>query len=80
VFLFLLGIWALATFVPSCVLLVRRCHDFDTTGKWALTTFVPYVGFLAVIAIGAIEGTKGENDRGWDPREPDPLSVASIFE
>jgi len=74
------GAWLLATFVPSIVLLLRRCHDFDATGKWALTTFLPYVGALAVVAIGVIPGTKGENDRGSDPREPDAESIAEIFE
>lgn len=80
--LILLFVWILGTFLPSVVLLVRRCHDFDATGKWALTTFVPYVGVLAVIAIGTIPGTRGENERGFDPRErePDTDSLAQVFE
>lgn len=75
-----LGIWLLATFVPSITLLARRLHDYDASGKWAVTTFIPYLGFLAVIVIGLIPGTKGENERGEDPRAPDADAMAEVFE
>jgi uncharacterized membrane protein YhaH (DUF805 family) len=75
-----LGVWLLVTLVPSVVLLARRLHDFDASGKWAITTFIPYLGFLAVIVIGLIPGNKGENDRGEDPRGLDPNAMAEIFE
>jgi len=74
------GFFFLSAFIPSCVLLVRRCHDFDATGKWALTSFIPYLGYIAVLVIGVIPGTKGENSRGHDPREPDPYSLSATFE
>ncbi|MBN8813499.1 MULTISPECIES: DUF805 domain-containing protein [unclassified Sphingomonas] len=73
-------VWLLATFVPSIVLLARRLHDFDASGKWAWTTFVPYLGFLAVIVIGLIPGTKGENEKGEDPRDLDANAMAEVFE
>lgn len=73
-------IWLLITLVPTCVLLVRRCHDFDATGKWALTTFIPYIGFPAVAVIGFIPGTKGENTYGFEPGEPEIDAIAETFQ
>jgi uncharacterized membrane protein YhaH (DUF805 family) len=75
-----LGLWLLATFVPSITLLARRLHDFNLSGKWAWTSFIPYLGFLAVIVIGLVPGTKGENDKGEDPRGLDPDAMAEVFE
>ncbi|MFS2109547.1 DUF805 domain-containing protein [Sphingomonas sp. Sphisp140] len=76
----ILLLWLLATFVPSITLLARRLHDFDASGKWLLASFVPYLGFLAVIVIGLVPGTKGENGRGEDPRGLDPDAMAEVFE
>ncbi|MCH7861057.1 MAG: DUF805 domain-containing protein [Proteobacteria bacterium] len=76
----ILLVWLLATFMPSITLLARRLHDFDASGKWTLTTFIPYLGFLAVIVIGLIPGTKGENEKGEDPRAPDADAMAEVFE
>lgn len=73
-------IWLAATFVPSIVLLARRLHDLDVSGKWVWTTFIPYLGFLAVIVIGLIPGTRGENEKGDDPRGLDPNAMAEVFE
>jgi uncharacterized membrane protein YhaH (DUF805 family) len=74
------GVWLLATFVPSITLLARRLHDFEASGKWVLATFIPYLGFLAVIVIGLVPGTKGENEKGEDPRGIDPNAMAQVFE
>ncbi len=73
-------VWLIATFVPSITLMARRLHDFDVSGKWCLTSFIPYVGILAVIVIGLIPGTKGENDKGYDPRDTNFDDVASVFQ
>lgn len=73
-------VWLIATFVPSITLMARRLHDFDVSGKWCLASFIPYVGILAVIVIGLIPGTKGENDKGYDPRDTNFDDVASVFQ
>lgn len=72
--------WVIVTFVPSITLMARRLHDFNLSGKWCLTSFIPYVGVLAVIAIGLIPGTKGENDKGNDPRDTIAADISAVFE
>src|SRR5687767_13770231 len=47
--------------VPSLALTARRLHDFDFSGWWMLAAFVPYVGFIVMLLIGFVPGTRGEN-------------------
>lgn len=44
VFLVLLSVWGLATFVPHLALIVRRLHDTNRSGFWIFIAFVPVVG------------------------------------
>ncbi|WP_159708632.1 DUF805 domain-containing protein [Arthrobacter sp. 18067] len=46
VFYALLGIWGLATIIPSIALLVRRLHDANLSGWLALLVVVPIVVFV----------------------------------
>lgn len=73
----LLGLYALAIFIPNLAVSVRRLHDRDMSG-WFLLLFIvgsaiPFVGILVSIGwlvIMCLEGTKGPNKFGADPKDP----------
>ena len=69
------ALWALATFIPNIAVGVRRLHDRDMSGWWYLgfivLSMIPLVGLLASIAflvVMALEGTRGPNRFGADPK------------
>jgi uncharacterized membrane protein YhaH (DUF805 family) len=64
--LFLLGI-----LVPSIAVGIRRLHDTDRSGWWILISFVPFVGGLILLVFYVLEGTKGPNQYGADPKGAD---------
>ena len=71
----LLGIFGLATIIPSIAVQVRRFHDQDKSGWMVLLNFVPAIGGLIVIVFMFIEGTKGPNRYGPDPKDPAGAAV-----
>lgn len=71
----LLGIFGLATIIPSIAVQVRRFHDQDKSGWFVLLNFVPYIGPLIVLVFMFIEGTKGPNRFGPDPKDPASAAV-----
>jgi len=73
----LYGLFALAVFIPSIAVTVRRLHDRDMSGWWYLgfgvASLVPFVGFLASLAFLVVlfmPGTPGSNRFGPDPKNP----------
>ncbi|MCD4851932.1 DUF805 domain-containing protein [Arthrobacter sp. AK01] len=54
VFYALLGIWGLATIVPSIALLIRRLHDGNFSGLLALLILIPGLGALAVFVLALL--------------------------
>jgi uncharacterized membrane protein YhaH (DUF805 family) len=59
-------LYALAVFIPSIAVSVRRFHDQDKSGWMYLLTLIPYVGPVVLIVFMCIEGTKGPNRFGPD--------------
>jgi len=70
--LFFLGI-----IVPSIAVQVRRFHDQDKSGWWVLIGLVPIVGGLVVLVFMFLEGTKGPNRFGPDPKAENSAEVFS---
>ena len=73
----LYALYALAAFLPSIAVTVRRFHDRDMSGWWYLgltvAGIIPLVGFLASIALlvfMVLPGTPGSNRFGADPKDP----------
>ncbi len=66
----LIGIFWLVTIIPVIALQVRRFHDQDKSGWFVLLNFVPYVGGLVVLVFMCLEGTRGPNRFGPDPKDP----------
>jgi uncharacterized membrane protein YhaH (DUF805 family) len=72
----LLGIVALGIFIPSLAVVVRRLHDQDKSGWFILIQFIPYIGGIIMLIFMCIEGTKGENRFGPDPKGE---NIADVF-
>jgi len=64
----LLLVYALAVFIPSIAVMVRRFHDQDKSGWFVLLIFVPFVGGIIVLVFMCLEGTNGDNQYGSDPK------------
>ena len=64
----LIGIFALAILVPSIAVQVRRFHDQDKSGWFVLLNFIPILGALIVFVFMLLEGTRGPNQYGPDPK------------
>jgi uncharacterized membrane protein YhaH (DUF805 family) len=90
------ALFALATFIPSLAVGVRRLHDTDRSGWWLLIGYGPMlvamllpllgmagvglamivmiialVGFVVLLIFMVLEGTKGPNQYGPDPKGED---------
>ncbi len=60
------NIYTLIIFIPNLAVTVRRIHDVGKSGWWLI---VP----LAILVFAVLEGTKGPNKYGPDPKEePEP--------
>lgn len=59
---------AFAVIIPAIAVQVRRFHDQDKSGWFVLLALVPYVGGIIVLVFMCLEGTKGDNRYGPDPK------------
>lgn len=66
----LMAIWGLGSIIPSIAVQVRRFHDQDKSGWLVLLGLIPYVGGLIVFIFMCLEGTRGSNRYGNDPKNP----------
>ena len=71
-------LFALATFLPSLAVSVRRLHDLDKSGWWYLLVFIPIVGWIILIVWYASAGTNGDNRFGPKPSAAMGFSPSSI--
>ena len=61
------GLYSLAVLVPSIAVAIRRLHDRDMSGWFYLLMLVPLAN-IALIVIFCLEGTRGSNKYGPDPK------------
>jgi len=61
-------IYALAVFLPSLAVIVRRLHDIDKPGTWIFIVLIPFIGSIWLLVLECTEGTRGENRFGADPK------------
>lgn len=71
----LLVLFVLGTFIPNLAVQVRRFHDQDKSGWMVLLGFIPYIGGVILLVFMCLEGTRGSNRYGADPKNPDQLGV-----
>ncbi len=65
----LMGLIVLACLIPSIAVQVRRFHDQDKSGWLVLLNFIPSIGGLIVLIFMCLEGTRGPNQYGPDPKQ-----------
>lgn len=65
-----LGIYFLVFLIPGLAVQVRRFHDQDKSGWFILLGFIPYIGGLILFVFMCLEGTRGPNRFGPDPKDP----------
>lgn len=69
------GLFNLANFVPSLAVAVRRLHDQDRSGWLMLLLFIPILGWFALLVFMCLEGTRGPNRFGADPKNPTDIDA-----
>ncbi len=65
-----LGLYFLVFLIPGIAVQVRRFHDQDKSGWFILLGFIPYVGSIILLVFMCLEGTRGPNRFGPDPKDP----------
>jgi uncharacterized membrane protein YhaH (DUF805 family) len=68
--LILVLVYLAVFFIPGLAVQVRRFHDQDKSGWFILLGFIPYLGGLILLVFMCIEGTRGPNRFGPDPKDP----------
>lgn len=63
-----IAVFYLAILCPALAVQVRRFHDQDRSGWMILLGFIPYVGGLILLVFMCLEGTRGPNRFGPDPK------------
>jgi uncharacterized membrane protein YhaH (DUF805 family) len=58
----------LAMILPSLAAGVRRLHDTDRSGWWLLIALIPLIGAIVLLVFYVLEGTRGDNRFGPDPK------------
>ena len=69
----LLLVFAVALFIPSLALAVRRLHDTGKSGWWWVLGIIPlvsYVGSIILLVYYCTDGDRGSNQYGPDPKNP----------
>lgn len=61
-------LYSLAVLLPSLAVSVRRLHDIDKSGWWLLIVLVPLIGAIVLLVFAVMEGTRGSNRFGPDPK------------
>jgi len=74
IFSLLFLVYALAVFVPSIAVAIRRLHDTDKSGWLLLLGLIPFVGFIILLVFYIQEGTAGPNKYGTGP---EPAAAAT---
>ena len=62
------SIFALALFIPSLAVAVRRLHDTDRSGWWLLISLIPLIGAIVILVFVLMDSTPGENRYGPNPK------------
>ncbi len=66
----LFGLFALAMFIPSLAVLVRRLHDLNKSGWYLLMYLIPIAGPIIILVWLFTDGNRFVNNYGEDPKNP----------
>ncbi|MFF5637289.1 DUF805 domain-containing protein [Streptomyces sp. NPDC012825] len=62
------AVYALAVFLPSLGVSVRRLHDTGRSGWWILIALIPLVGGIILLVFNCLEGEQQQNAYGPNPK------------
>lgn len=62
------SLYALAVFIPSLAVSVRRLHDIGKSGWWLLIGFIPLIGIIWLLILHATDSDYGDNKYGPNPK------------
>lgn len=65
---FLSTLYFLVVAIPYIAVIIRRLHDTERSGWWFLIAFIPIVGVIVLLVFLILDGTRGENRYGPDPK------------
>lgn len=68
-FAWAVGLYLVASIVPTVAVTVRRLHDVDKSGWWYFIGLIPFIGAVWLLILMCTEGTRGPNQFGPDPKE-----------
>ncbi len=71
------NVFGLATLIPALAVSVRRLHDQDRSGWLLLLGLIPLFGGFALLVLMCLDGTRGGNRFGPDPKDPSSADVFS---
>ncbi len=71
------NLFGLVSFIPGLTVAVRRLHDQDRSGWLLLLVFIPLLGWFALFVLMCLDGTRGPNRHGPDPKRPE--ADADVF-
>ena len=61
--------YALAVFIPSLAVCVRRLHDVGKSGWYYFIGLIPLIGVIMLLIWFCTDGQAGENEWGANPKE-----------
>jgi uncharacterized membrane protein YhaH (DUF805 family) len=61
-------LWSLFAFIPNLAVTIRRLHDTDKSGWFILLGLIPLVGAIVLLVFYFMDGTRGPNRFGPDPK------------
>ncbi|PUV23048.1 DUF805 domain-containing protein [Sphingobacterium athyrii] len=64
----IMGLAYLAILVPALAVTVRRLHDTNKSGWFIFVSLIPFVGGIYLFYLEILEGDKGPNQYGPDPK------------
>jgi uncharacterized membrane protein YhaH (DUF805 family) len=64
----LTALFALAMFIPSLSVSIRRLHDTNHSGWWFLLAFIPIVGGIWLFVYMVQDSMVGDNQFGPNPK------------
>ncbi len=71
------NLFGLVSFIPGLAVAVRRLHDQDKSGWLLLLVLIPILGWFALLVLMCLDGTRGPNRFGADPKHPTDLEAFS---
>ncbi|HXD02029.1 MAG TPA: DUF805 domain-containing protein [Novosphingobium sp.] len=69
------NLFSLVSLIPGIAVSVRRLHDQDRSGWLLLLALIPFLGWFALLVFMCLEGTRGPNRFGPDPKNPTDLEA-----